>query len=54
MLEQSVPEMLQPMEGTHAGAVCEELQPIGRTHAGEVCGGLSPVGGTPQWTRGRV
>ena len=27
MLEQSVPEGLQPMEGTHAGAVHEELQP---------------------------
>ena len=54
MLEQSVPEGLQPGEGTLAGAVCEELQPMGRTHVGEVHGGLSPVGGTPWWSRGRV
>ena len=39
MLEQSVPE---------------GLQPVGRTHAGAVCGGLSPMGGTPCWSRGRV
>ncbi|GAB0180379.1 zinc finger and BTB domain-containing protein 5 [Grus japonensis] len=38
-LEQSGPEGLHPMEGTHAGAVCEEPQPMGRTHVGEVCGG---------------
>ena len=43
MLEQSVPEGLHAMEGTHAGAVCEELQPAGRTHVGEVGGELSPV-----------
>ena len=48
MLGQSVPEGLHPVEGTHAGAVCEELQLIGRTHVGEVHGGLSPVGGTPR------
>ena len=44
-LEQSVPEGLHHVEGTHAGAVCEELQPVGRTH-GEVqevpMEGLSP------------
>ncbi|GAB0183450.1 AN1-type zinc finger protein 5-like [Grus japonensis] len=45
-LEQFAPEGLHPMEGTHAGAVCEELQPMGRTHIGEVHGGLSPMGGT--------
>ena len=45
-LEQSVPEGLQPIEGTYAGAICEELQLVGRTHAKEVCGGLSPIGGT--------
>jgi len=45
-LEQSVPEGLHPMEGTHAGAVCEELQPMGRTPVREVCGELSPVRGT--------
>ena len=39
MLEQSVPE---------------ELQPVGRTHVGEVHGELSPVGGTPRWSRGKV
>ena len=54
MLEQSVPEGLHPVDGTHTGAVCEELQPVGRTHIGEVCGGLSPVGGTPRWSRGRA
>ncbi|XP_049681242.1 EH domain-containing protein 4 isoform X1 [Accipiter gentilis] len=37
--EQSVPEGLQPMKGTHAG---------------EVYGGLSPMGRTPRWSRGRV
>ncbi|GAB0180894.1 AN1-type zinc finger protein 5-like [Grus japonensis] len=47
MLEQSVPEGLYPVEGTHAGAVGEELQPEGRTHVAEVRGGLSPMGGTP-------
>ena len=40
-LERSVPEGLHPVEGTHAGAVCEELQPVGRTHVGEVHGGVS-------------
>ena len=54
MLEQSVPEGLHPVDGTHAGAVREELQPMGRTRVGEVHGGLSPMGGTPQWSRGRV
>ena len=54
MLEQPVPEGLQPVEGTHSGAVREELQPVGRTHAGEVCEELSPVGGTSRWNRGRV
>ncbi|GAB0204569.1 zinc finger and BTB domain-containing protein 5 [Grus japonensis] len=54
MLEQSGPEGLHPVEGTHAGAVGEELQPMGRTHIGEIGGGLSPVGGTPRWSRGRV
>jgi len=52
--EQPVPEALQPMEGTHAGAVCEELQPMGRTHAGEFSAELSPVGGASCWSRGRV
>ncbi|GAB0181827.1 zinc finger and BTB domain-containing protein 5 [Grus japonensis] len=45
MLEQSAPEGLHPMEGTHTGAVHEELQPMGRTDVGEVHGGLSPVEG---------
>jgi len=40
MLEQPVPEGLHPVEGTHAGAVCEELQDTGRTDVGEVCGEL--------------
>jgi len=53
-LEQSVPEELHPVEGTHAGAVCEELQPVGKTHAGEVCEGLSAMGGTPCRSRDRV
>ncbi|GAB0185918.1 zinc finger and BTB domain-containing protein 5 [Grus japonensis] len=53
-LEQSAPEGLHPVEGTHAGAAHEELQPMGRTHSGEVGGGLSTVGGTPCWSRGRV
>jgi len=48
MLEQSFPEGLHPVEGTHAGAVHEELQPVGRTHLGEV------HGGTPSWNRVRV
>ena len=51
MLEQSGPEGLHPMEGTHTGAVLEELQPMGRTHVGEVGGRLSPMGGTPCWSR---
>jgi len=54
MLEQPVPEGLHPMEGTHAGAVCEELQPMGGIGVGEVSGELSPMGRTPQWSRGRV
>jgi len=49
----SIPEGLQPMERTHAGAVNEKLQPVGRTHAGAVCEGLYPMGGTPCWSRGR-
>ena len=36
VLEQSVPEGLQPTE---------------RTHGGEIRGGLSPMGGTPRWSR---
>ena len=32
MLEQSLPEGLYLMEGTHTTAVLEELQPMGRTH----------------------
>ena len=52
MLEQ--PEGLNPVEGTHAGAVHEELQPMGRTHVGEDCGELSSVRGTSRWSRGRV
>ncbi|GAB0206607.1 EH domain-containing protein 4 [Grus japonensis] len=39
MLEQSVPEGLHPMEGTHIGEVRE---------------GLSPVRGTPCWSRGTM
>jgi len=54
MLEQSAPEGLHPIEGTHAGAVREELQPVGRTHVGVAHGQLSPMGGTPQWGRGGV
>jgi len=46
MLEQPVPEGLHPVEGAHAGAVCEELHPVGRTHAGAVGEGLQPVGRT--------
>jgi len=45
-VEQSVPEGLHPVEGTHTGAVCEELQPMGRTYVGEVCRELSPLRGT--------
>lgn len=29
---QFVPEVLHPVQGTHAGTVCEELQPMGRTY----------------------
>ncbi|GAB0179705.1 zinc finger and BTB domain-containing protein 5 [Grus japonensis] len=47
-LEQSAPEGLHPVEGTHTGAVREKLQPVGRTHVGEVHGELSPLGGTPR------
>ena len=54
MLEQSVPEGLQPMEGTHAGAVHEELQPVGRTHVGEVHEGLPLAGDTPWGSRGQA
>lgn len=39
---QSVPEGLQPMEGSHAGALHEELQPTGRAHVGRICRGPSP------------
>jgi len=47
-LEQSVPEGLHPVEGTHAAVVREELHPVGRTHIGELHGGLFPMGGTPR------
>jgi len=53
-LEQSVPERLHPMEGTHEGAVLEGLHLVGRTHVGAVCGGLSLVRRTQHWSRGRV
>lgn len=33
LLEQSVPEGLHSLEGTHGGAVLEELQLVGRTQA---------------------
>jgi len=46
-----VPEVLHPVEGTHAGPVHEQLQPVGRTHVGEVHGGLSPMSGTLDWSR---
>ena len=46
MVEQPLPAGLHPVEGAHAGAVCEELQPVGRTHVEDVCGELSPVRGT--------
>lgn len=45
-LEQSVPEELHPMEGTHTTAVLEEPQPVGSTHVGEAWERLSPAGGT--------
>lgn len=45
MPEQSVPEGLDPLEETDAGAVHKELYPTGRTHVGAVHGGLSSVGG---------
>jgi len=54
MLQQSVPEGLQPVEGTHTEAVCEELELVGRTHIEEFCGELSPMRGTSLWSRGRV
>jgi len=53
MLQQPVSEGLHPVEGTHAGAVCEELQPMGRTHFEEVRGELSPVIGTFTLERGK-
>jgi len=53
MLEHPVPEGLHPVEGTHAGAVCE-LQSVERTNIEEFCGGLSPVRGNPRWSRDRV
>lgn len=34
MLEQSVPEGLNPVVQTHIGTFLEELQPVERTHAG--------------------
>lgn len=51
MLEQSVPEELNPMERFHAVAVCEELQPMGRIHIGEVHGELSSMKETLQGRR---
>jgi len=51
MLEQPVPEGLHPVEGTHAGAVCEELQPVGMTHVGDVREELSPMRGTSRWSK---
>lgn len=53
MLQQTIPEGVQPMEGTHAGADNEELQFVGRTHVGEVCGRLFPMAGILHWSRGR-
>jgi len=46
-LEQSVPEGLCPMEGTHLEQFVKSCSPVGRTHIGAVHGELSPVGGTP-------
>jgi len=54
MLEQPVLEGLHPVEGTHAGEVCDELQPVGRTRFGAACGEWSPMRGTSYWSRGRV
>ncbi|KAK4811059.1 hypothetical protein QYF61_016345, partial [Mycteria americana] len=54
MQEQSVPEGLHPVEGTHTGAVLEGLQPMRRTYVGEVNEGLYPMGRTPYWSRGRA
>jgi len=54
MLEQPVPEGLQPVGRTRTEAVHEELHPMGRTHIGAVHGGLDPEGRTPHWSKGRV
>jgi len=53
-LEQSAPDGLYLVEGSHAGIVHEELQPVGRTHIGQVHGGLYPTSRTPCWSRGRL
>lgn len=46
MLDYAAPEGLQPVEATHAGAVCE-LQSVGRAHTREVHRELSPMGDIP-------
>lgn len=52
--ERSIPAGMHPMEGAHAGAICEELQLVWRTNTEEVYGGLSPMGGNFWWSRGRL
>lgn len=54
MLEQSVPEGLHTLQGTHARAVCEDLLPAGRIRVGEVPGQLSLVEEALPWSRGRM
>lgn len=50
-LEQPVPEGLNPVEETNAGAICGESYAVGRTCVWEVWRELSPVGVTPCWNR---
>lgn len=45
-LEQTAPEGLHTVEGTHIGAVLEEPLPMGRAYV-EVHGESSPMGETP-------
>lgn len=54
IMEQPVPDRLNPVKVTHAGGVGEGLEPLRKTHIGEIHGGLFPVGVAPKCRRGRV
>lgn len=53
MLEQSIPEGVHPMEGTHAEAVCVRTVACGRDpYKQQDCGGMCPLGEILCWSMG--